>query len=95
MDAPRCSCGFPETDVDCESLLTANNPTEAPSSTNFDDDFSTAEDGVEEDGETPTWVIVTAIAMVVLMCMMAYGAVVYRRRKKKEKGLVRGVDDFM
>ncbi|CAM9696762.1 unnamed protein product, partial [Laminaria digitata] len=91
LDELRCSCGFPETAVDCDSLLSANNPTEAPSSAEGDADSDA--DGQEEEG-TATWVIVTAIAMVVLMAMMAYGAVIYRLRKKK-KGALQGVDDFM
>lgn len=77
--------------MDCEYLLSANNPTEAPSLANAggEDDA----DGSEDEG-TATWVIVTAIAMVVLMTMMAYGAVVIRRRRNKKEG-VQGVDDFI
>lgn len=92
MDELRCSCDFPATDVDCDSLLSANNPTEAPSVAEIDEEYSVDE---PEDEGTATWVIVTAIAMVVLMVMMAYGAVIYRRRKSKLKGDVQGVDDFI
>lgn len=66
LDEPRCSCGFPKTNVECESLLSGINPTEAPivdSNVGAGDDGSAGGEGA--DGEvTPTWVIVTAIAMV-------------------------------
>lgn len=69
MDDLRCSCGFPETNVECESLLSGNTPTEAPSSGMLDSvvgggDSSIGGEGAEDDRGTPTWVIVTAIALV-------------------------------
>eukprot|EP00752_Nemacystus_decipiens_P017848 g16004.t1 len=95
LDERRCSCGFPETNVECESLLTGNNPTEAPSEPQ-DSVVGGADSGVGgeggEEGGTPTWVIVTAIAMVVLMVMMTYGAVIWKRKIRQKKA--HGVDDF-
>ena len=80
LDEIRCSCGFPETNVECDSLLLGNNPTEAPSEPH-DSGLDAGESGVggggagDDDAGTPTWVIVTAIAMVsvallLLLCLV-------------------------
>ena len=66
LDDLRCSCGFPETNSGCEALLAENNPTEAPLPTEGTDVAVGGTDGAGDGGDegTPTWVIVTAIAMV-------------------------------
>lgn len=73
----RCSCGFPESNLECESLLVGNNPTEAPSELQD----SVVEGGVGGEGTgdegTPTWVIVTAIAMVSVCCLCLYTPCVF------------------
>ncbi|CAM9457551.1 unnamed protein product [Scytosiphon promiscuus] len=98
LDDRRCSCGFPETDLECQSLLLANTPTASMTDSGFDSDTDGGGGGGDGDGDgedegTPTWVIVTIIALIVLILMMVYGAVVWRRwivsRRK-----VGGVDDF-
>lgn len=99
LDNRRCSCGFPETDVECESLLLANVPTASMTDSGFGSSTEDGEGGTGSanggagDGGTPTWVIIVAIALVVLMAMMTYGAVVWRRRilSRRKAG---GVDDF-
>lgn len=100
MDDLRCSCDFPETNHECESLLSENNSSDTTEVPSEDDSSSAAGTegggGVAEGGDdaegTPTWVIVTAIAMAVLMAMMTYGAVLWRRRAVRKKA--EGVDDF-
>eukprot|EP00903_Cladosiphon_okamuranus_P008300 g7986.t1 len=95
LDELRCSCGFPETNLECESLLLGNNPTEPPRAPN-DSVVEGGESGVKDGGGgddgTPTWVIVTAIAMLVLILMMTYGALIWRKRNRQKKE--QGVDDF-
>lgn len=88
MDDARCSCGFPETNFECESLLWNYDRTEAPSDVESGVIVGGG-DGVEE---TPTWAIITAIAMGVLIAMMTYGAVLCRRRLAQKK--TEGVEDF-
>ncbi|CAN0008697.1 unnamed protein product, partial [Ectocarpus fasciculatus] len=103
LDEQRCSCGFPETDYECEELLAAHAATSSSSGTSSGGITSSTsggasaadtDDGGGGEGEgAPTWVIVTAIAMAVLAGMMAYGAVVWRRRRGK-RVKAEGVDDF-
>ncbi|CAB1118874.1 unnamed protein product [Ectocarpus sp. CCAP 1310/34] len=102
LDEQRCSCGFPETNFECDEVL-AGHASSSSSSTGGGTTSHTSGGGsaagTDDSGEgqggdgTPTWVIVTAIAVAVLAGMMAYGAMVWRRRRGKDKK-VEGVDDF-
>lgn len=91
LDEARCSCGFPETNFECESLLSDYDSTEAPSDVELSSE-GVVVGGGDEAENTPTWVIITAIAMVVLVMMTAYGAVLCKRRLAQKKA--EGVDDF-
>ncbi|CAM9179404.1 unnamed protein product [Pylaiella littoralis] len=92
LDEVRCSCGFPETNFECEALLAGFSPTGAPSDTDSSSGRGTVDGRDDGDTGTPTWAIVTAIAVVVLMAMVTYGALLFRKRAVRKK--TEGVDDF-
>ena len=85
--------------MECQSLLAANSPTEEPSRGGLTDGeiYTSADDETGAEG-TPTWVIVTAIAVMVLIAIVACGACAWWKRFKRLRrwGGVNsaGVDDF-
>lgn len=91
LDGRRCSCDFPETDLDCEALLAANDPTTPAPTAIIKGNVDEAKDG---DEKISTWVIVITIAMLVLVVLVAYGAVVWRKMRE-QRGLKQGVDGFV
>lgn len=85
--------------MECSSLLAANIPTEPPSSSGVSNDGTPSPMGDGSDVEAaPVWLILTVIAMVVFIAMVAGGAYAWRERSKRlgkwGNSMTEGVDDF-